>query len=49
MAESNPLDKMVVVDGFIVPIDTLSEDLQQMVRDARAKGEDIEFHTNRNG
>ncbi len=47
MTESNPFHKMVMVDGFIVPIDTLPEDLQQMVRDARARGEDIEFHTNR--
>jgi len=36
-----------MVDGFIVPIDTLPDELQQMVRDARARGEDIEFHTNR--
>ncbi|HET54539.1 MAG TPA: hypothetical protein ENN33_04910 [Ignavibacteria bacterium] len=47
MTESNPFNKMVMVDGFIVPIDTLPDDLQQMVRDARARGEDIEFHTNR--
>lgn len=47
MVESNPFNKMVMVDGFIVPIDTLPDDLQQMVRDARARGEDIEFHTNR--
>ena len=47
MVESNPFNKMVMVDGFIVPIDTLPDELQQMVRDARARGEDIEFHTNR--
>lgn len=45
MTESNPFNRMVLVDGFIVPIDTLSDDLQKMVREARAKGEDIEFHT----
>lgn len=45
MTESNPFNQMVMVDGFIVPIDTLPVDLQQMVRDARARGEDIEFHT----
>lgn len=43
--ESNPLISMVMVDGFIVPIDTLPEDLQFQVREARAKGGDIEFHT----
>ena len=45
MKESNPFTQMVMVDGFIVPIDTIPDDLQQMVRDARARGEDIEFHT----
>ncbi|MDT3740331.1 MAG: DUF6398 domain-containing protein [Candidatus Kapabacteria bacterium] len=42
---SNPLTNMVMVDGFIVPLDTLPEDLQLQVREARAKGGDIEFHT----
>jgi hypothetical protein len=45
MTESNPFYKMVMVDGFIVPIDTLPVDMQQIVRETRAKGEDIEFHT----
>ena len=45
MAESNPFSQMVMVDGLIVPIDTLPDDLQQMVRELRAKGEDIEFQT----
>ena len=45
MAESNPFSQKVMVDGFIMPIDTLPDDLQQMVRETRAKGEDIEFHT----
>ncbi len=45
MTESNPLNNLVMVDGLIVPIDTLPEDLQQMVKDARANGEDIEFRT----
>jgi hypothetical protein len=35
---------MVRIDGFIVPLDSLPDDLQQIVRDARARGEDIEFH-----
>lgn len=45
MAESNPINQMVIVDGFITPIDILPDDLQQMVREKRAKGEDIEFYT----
>jgi hypothetical protein len=45
ITESNPFNQMVMVDGFIVPIDTLPDDLQQMIREARAQGEDIEFHT----
>lgn len=43
--ESNPFNQMVMVDGLIVPIDTLPDNLQQMVRDTRAKGKDIEFYT----
>ncbi|HET56276.1 MAG TPA: hypothetical protein ENN33_13820 [Ignavibacteria bacterium] len=43
MKELNPLNKMVLFNGFIVPVDSLPEDLQQMIREARAKGEDIEF------
>ncbi len=46
MTVFNPFNQMVRVEGYIVPIDTLPGDLQQMVRDARARGEDIEFHTN---
>jgi len=45
MSESNPFNNLVMVDGLIVPMDTLPENLQQMVRDARARGEDIEFQT----
>jgi len=45
MSDSNPFNNMVMVDGFIVPMDTLPDDLQQMVKDARARGGDIEFHT----
>ena len=49
MTNSNPLNKVVVIDGLLSPIDLLPEDLQQMVREARARGEDIEFHTTRQG
>ena len=45
MTANNPFNQMVMVDGYIVPIDTLPDDLQQMVREARTKGEDIEFQT----
>ncbi len=45
IADSNPMNQMVMVDGFIVPISTLPQEYQQMVRDARARGEDIEFHS----
>lgn len=45
MNQSNPLNNMVVVDGYIVPLNSLPEEYQQMVREARANGEDIEFQT----
>ena len=47
MNEQNPFNNMVMVDGYILPLDTLPVDLQEMVKDARSRGEDIEFHTNR--
>lgn len=45
MNDSNPFSKIVMVDGFIVSLETLPADLQQMVKEARAKGEDMEFFT----
>ncbi len=45
MKAENPFNNLVMVDGFIVPLDTLSSDLQEMVKEARSRGEDIEFHT----
>ena len=47
MNESNPFNDLVMVDDFIVPIDSLPEEYQKMVREARARGEDISFRTNR--
>lgn len=47
MTEANPLNNMVMVDGFIVPLDSLPEKAREMVREARARGEDIEFRTER--
>ena len=38
-------DNVVMVDGFMVPLNTLALDLQEMVKDAREKGKDIEFQT----
>lgn len=45
MTESNPFNQMVKVDGFIVPILSLPEEAQQMVKEARANGVDLEFKT----
>lgn len=42
---SNPMADMVVVDGFYVPLSSLPEEYQQMVRQARAEGKDISFKT----
>jgi hypothetical protein len=38
---------MVMVDGFIVPLSELPEDLQELVKEERAAGRDIEFKTER--
>jgi hypothetical protein len=45
MAESNPFNQYVMVDGIIVTLDSLPNNLQQMVRNASTSGEDIEFRT----
>ncbi len=45
VADRNPLNEMVMVDGFIVPLEELPEDAQRLVRETRARGEDIEFRT----
>jgi len=45
MQDSNPFNEMVMVDGFIVQLDTLPAEAQKMVRDARARGEDVELKT----
>lgn len=47
MAESNPFNQFVMVDDMIVPLESLPEEYQQMVKEARARGEDISFRTNR--
>lgn len=42
---SNPFNNFVMVDGLIVPMETLPIELQEEVRQARANGHDIEFTT----
>jgi hypothetical protein len=45
MQNNHPFANLVMVDGFIVPLDTLPEQYQQAVRQARAEGKDISFTT----
>jgi hypothetical protein len=45
MQDSNPFLRFVMVDELIVPVDSLPEQYQQMVRQARAEGRDISFTT----
>ena len=45
MLDSNPFKNLVMVDGLIVPLDTLPEEYQEMVRQARAEGKDVSFNT----
>lgn len=47
MSENDPFKDLVMVDGFIVPISHLPEEYQKMVREARSRGEDISFETNK--
>ncbi|MEX0660385.1 MAG: DUF6398 domain-containing protein [Balneolaceae bacterium] len=42
-SESNPFNNMVMVDGYIVPLGSLPEEYQKLVKEARAEGEDIQF------
>lgn len=45
MQSSNPYASLVMVDGLIVQVDTLPEQYQQAVRQARSEGKDISFTT----
>ena len=45
MKENNPFNDMVMVNGLIVPLSSIPEDLQEMVKKERAEGRDIEFTT----
>lgn len=41
----NPMNNLVMVNDMLYPIEMLPGEFQQMVRDAREKGEDISFYT----
>ena len=43
MKESNPFNQFVMVNGFMMPISSLPEEYQALVRQARAEGKDISF------
>ena len=45
MRASNPFTKFVMVNGFIVPVDSLPLEYQEIVRQARAAGKDVSFRT----
>jgi hypothetical protein len=45
MTGNNPFNDMVMVNGLIVPLSSIPEDLQEMVKKERAEGRDIEFTT----
>lgn len=47
MSVQNPYNKLVEVDGFLLNIESLPEEYQQMVKEARNRGEDIAFTTNK--
>ncbi|MDZ7900924.1 MAG: DUF6398 domain-containing protein [Arcicella sp.] len=45
MSENNPFTSYVMVDGYILPMSSLPEDLQIAVKEARAAGGDMSFTT----
>ena len=45
MIDDNPLNNLVMVDDMIYPLDTLPEELQILVRQAKAEGREISFRT----
>jgi hypothetical protein len=45
MKENNPFNDLVMVNGIMVHLSSIPEDLQEMVRKERAEGRDIEFTT----
>tara|TARA_R110001583_G_scaffold188548_1_gene350709 strand:- start:1206 stop:1709 length:504 start_codon:yes stop_codon:yes gene_type:complete len=47
MNASNPFNDLVMVDGLIVSLSSIPENLQELVKKERAEGRDIEFTTER--
>ncbi len=47
MNETNPFNDLVMVDGLIVPLSSIPENLQELVRKERSEGRDVEFTTER--
>jgi hypothetical protein len=45
MLEDNPFNNLVMLNGLIVPLDSLPPVLQDRVKEVRANGGDIEFTT----
>jgi hypothetical protein len=45
MTENNPLANLVMVDDFIVPINSLPEEYQEIARQVKAEGGKISFST----
>jgi len=45
LKNNNPFNNLVSVDGFLVPLSTLPPQVQDMVRNARADGLDIQLTT----
>jgi hypothetical protein len=45
MEESNPFADFVMVDGLIVHINSLPEEYQEVIRQARREGKDVSFKT----
>lgn len=43
--DNHPMYNMVMVDGLFMPISSIPEEYQQMVREARERGEDVQFRT----
>ena len=43
--DNDPFAKLVMLDGLIVPITMLPEELQEQVKQARAEGKDMAFRT----
>lgn len=47
MNETNPFNNLVVVNGLVVPLSSIPENLQELVKKERTEGRDIEFTTER--